>query len=673
MQIISKPSNGSWWSSATSLKVWYDAADTTGGYLSVRTVAGAGITLAEWVGADENKLVITNSAPDVVVAITDSGIATVTGTYPNFNVDVPNLFDWIIDPVDDWRDPTSGLPVAPSDGDRYVADWSWTGWTDWYIYEWDSTTSTWIETPPVLEMIFWMIAEMIWYVFGSGGRFAEGYGTYIPLDQTVPSLFTAGTVTGTGLLKVTAWILWLDTTAYLTSLSGALLATWATTWATLQAQVFTNWVWISTTGYLYWWALTTEWLTLRANNADTTTGAIAITTSTSSSSTTTGALTVAGGIGVAGTIWMGTGKATTYLQTVKTSTTTTPYTGFYLSAGTTASSGTPVRVAPDLLFTGYAWNTTPTAASNSINFRNRLLPVTGTTTSGSLIWDYDNNGGGYANIMSLNSTWTLNLPINIASTSTTTWALTVAWWVGIVWDVHFWWTLHMTAWGIVIDGYNDVNAYQWAFTVAQINSIYPQSDVDFILSTRSGVGTKSIIFKTVSTTPTEAWRINADGHFVWVATSTIGLTGTRVLAWFFTDLTVTNAIAWWVTGNAWTVTNGVYLSTTQTLTNKRITFRTWTTTSSATPTINTDDVDFYSLTAQAGDITSFTTNLSGTPTERQTLWIAITGTAARAITWGTSFEASTVALPTTTVTTARLDVWFIWNTVTSKWRCVAAA
>lgn len=113
---------------------------------------------------------------------------------------------------------------------------------------------------------------------------------------------------------------------------------------------------------------------------------------------------------------------------------------------------------------------------------------------------------------------------------------------------------------------------------------------------------------------------------------------------------------------------------TQTLTNKRITKRTGTTTSSATPTINTDNVDFYSITALAVAITSFTTNLSGTPTEGQTLWIAITdnGTA-RAITWGTSFEASTVALPTTTVASTRLDVGFVWNTVTSKWRCVATA
>lgn len=115
------------------------------------------------------------------------------------------------------------------------------------------------------------------------------------------------------------------------------------------------------------------------------------------------------------------------------------------------------------------------------------------------------------------------------------------------------------------------------------------------------------------------------------------------------------------------------LAATQTFTNKRITKRTGTTTSSATPTINTNNVDFYSITAQTVDITSFTTNLSGTPTEGQTLWIAITGTAARAITWGASFEASTVALPTTTVTTNRLDVGFVWNSVTSKWRCIASA
>ena len=114
-------------------------------------------------------------------------------------------------------------------------------------------------------------------------------------------------------------------------------------------------------------------------------------------------------------------------------------------------------------------------------------------------------------------------------------------------------------------------------------------------------------------------------------------------------------------------------SLTTTLTNKRITPRVGTTTSSATPTINTDSYDAYIITAQTANITSFTTNLSGTPTNGQKLWISITGTAARTIAWGASFEASTIALPTTTVTTARLDVGFVWNAATSKWRCVGVA
>ena len=111
----------------------------------------------------------------------------------------------------------------------------------------------------------------------------------------------------------------------------------------------------------------------------------------------------------------------------------------------------------------------------------------------------------------------------------------------------------------------------------------------------------------------------------------------------------------------------------QTLTNKRVTPRVSTVASSATPTINTDNVDVYGLTAQAVDITSFTTNLSGTPTDGQRLMIYIVGTASRAITWGASFEASTVSLPTTTSGTSRLDVGFVWNSATSKWRCVAVA
>jgi len=97
-------------------------------------------------------------------------------------------------------------------------------------------------------------------------------------------------------------------------------------------------------------------------------------------------------------------------------------------------------------------------------------------------------------------------------------------------------------------------------------------------------------------------------------------------------------------------------------------------TSSATPTINTDNCDAVTITALAAAITSFTTNLTGTPNNFDELSIRIKddGTA-RAITWGASFEAKGVALPTTTVISKVLTVKFIYDSVTSKWGCVASA
>ena len=115
------------------------------------------------------------------------------------------------------------------------------------------------------------------------------------------------------------------------------------------------------------------------------------------------------------------------------------------------------------------------------------------------------------------------------------------------------------------------------------------------------------------------------------------------------------------------------ISSTNTLTNKRWTARVGSTTSSATPTINTDNTDIYKLTAQTADITSMTSNLSGTPVDGDILEIQITGTAARAITWGASFVSSTVTLPATTVTTATLTVILQYYTTSSygnnKWVC----
>lgn len=63
---------------------------------------------------------------------------------------------WMQYPVT-WQDPvisifdnTSALPVAPTDGDRYIAKITANGWTIDYIYEWNSLN--WVGTAPVIGM-----------------------------------------------------------------------------------------------------------------------------------------------------------------------------------------------------------------------------------------------------------------------------------------------------------------------------------------------------------------------------------------------------------------------------------------------------------------------------------------------------------------------------------------
>lgn len=115
------------------------------------------------------------------------------------------------------------------------------------------------------------------------------------------------------------------------------------------------------------------------------------------------------------------------------------------------------------------------------------------------------------------------------------------------------------------------------------------------------------------------------------------------------------------------------ISSTNTLTNKRITRRLTTTNApGATPTTNTDNVDIMNFTGLNAAITSMTTNLSGTPVDGDKLEFRFTdnGTA-RAITWGASFGSTTVTLPTTTVISTMLRVGLEWNG--SIWQCIAVA
>lgn len=115
-------------------------------------------------------------------------------------------------------------------------------------------------------------------------------------------------------------------------------------------------------------------------------------------------------------------------------------------------------------------------------------------------------------------------------------------------------------------------------------------------------------------------------------------------------------------------------SATATLTNKRVTKRVVSTTSTATLTIDSDSYDMAVLTAQAAALSI--ANPTGTPTDGQQLLIRVNdnGTA-RAITWsGNQWRAIGVTLPTTTVISKTLYVGAIWNnSADSKWDVIAVA
>jgi hypothetical protein len=97
----------------------------------------------------------------------------------------------------------------------------------------------------------------------------------------------------------------------------------------------------------------------------------------------------------------------------------------------------------------------------------------------------------------------------------------------------------------------------------------------------------------------------------------------------------------------------------------------------ATPTTNTDNCDIAEFTGLAADITSMTTNLSGTPVNGDIVeFMFLDDGTARAIAWGASFDdGGVVDLPTTTVISTMLRVLVQYQTTASlnKWVCIAVA
>jgi hypothetical protein len=158
-------------------------------------------------------------------------------------------------------------------------------------------------------------------------------------------------------------------------------------------------------------------------------------------------------------------------------------------------------------------------------------------------------------------------------------------------------------------------------------------------------------------------ELNGKGNGTVTSIQVVGGTGATV--------TPTTAVT---TSGVYTVTPEVSSATYNTLTNKRITYRTGGAASYTTSvTIAADSVDMFVITAQAGAL--LFNAPSGTPTQGQMLLIRIkdNGTA-RALTWNAIWRSGTdVTLPSTTVLSKTLYMEFLYNTTDSKWDIVGKA
>ena len=113
------------------------------------------------------------------------------------------------------------------------------------------------------------------------------------------------------------------------------------------------------------------------------------------------------------------------------------------------------------------------------------------------------------------------------------------------------------------------------------------------------------------------------------------------------------------------------ISSTNTITNKRNTKRVLVVTQSATPATNTDNGDIISITGIAQNITSMTTSITGTPVNWDMVMWQLTATGSFTLTWGASFASTTNANLPTAISTTMIRTLTQWNSVTSKWECIA--
>lgn len=121
-----------------------------------------------------------------------------------------------------------------------------------------------------------------------------------------------------------------------------------------------------------------------------------------------------------------------------------------------------------------------------------------------------------------------------------------------------------------------------------------------------------------------------------------------------------------------TTTSVVTVDGTQTLSNKRITERVQSVSSSATVTPNADNDDMVKITAQAVGLTI--ANATGTPTEGQGLVIRIKDNGSgQTITVGPMYREVGVIIPGSTVANKTLYLGFIYNATDSKFDCIGVS
>lgn len=201
------------------------------------------------------------------------------------------------------------------------------------------------------------------------------------------------------------------------------------------------------------------------------------------------------------------------------------------------------------------------------------------------------------------------------------------------------------------------------YAPTNVTALINQNETDTVVGSSSTgllkkIGIATTYLKKADTASLSA-RIDAKGNGTVTSIQVVGGTGATV--------TPTTAVT---TSGVYTVTPDVSAATFNTLTNKRITYRTGGAASYTTSvTIASDSVDMFVITAQAGAL--LFNQPSGTPTQGQMLLIRIkdNGTA-RALTWNAIWRSGDVTLPTTTTINKTLYMEFLYNTTDSKWDIV---